>query len=150
LRAIILHFWLAHDHPFVDGNGRTSRALFYWSMQRAGFWLFEFISISRILRKAHAQYGRAFLYTETDDNDLTYFILYQIDVMRRALGDLHRYIERKAAELKAVELELRGMTQLNHRQRALISHALRHPQHRYTIDGHRVSHNVVYETARLD
>ena len=27
-RAIILHFWLAYDHPFADGNGRTARALF--------------------------------------------------------------------------------------------------------------------------
>ena len=28
-RAIIVHFMLAYDHPFVDGNGRTARALFY-------------------------------------------------------------------------------------------------------------------------
>jgi Fic family protein len=32
IRGIILHFWLAYDHPFVDGNGRTARALFYWQM----------------------------------------------------------------------------------------------------------------------
>jgi len=36
VRAILLHFWLAYDHPFVDGNGRTARALFYWSMLHAG------------------------------------------------------------------------------------------------------------------
>ena len=33
IRAILLHFWLAYDHPFEDGNGRTARALFYWYMQ---------------------------------------------------------------------------------------------------------------------
>jgi Fic family protein len=66
LRAIILHFWLAYDHPFVDGNGRTARALFYWGMLNAGYWLFEFISISNILRKAPIKYGRSFLYSETD------------------------------------------------------------------------------------
>src|SRR6266576_6923469 len=27
IRAIVLHLWLAYDHPFVDGNGRTARAL---------------------------------------------------------------------------------------------------------------------------
>ena len=74
LRSIILHFWLAYDHPFVDGNGRVARALFYWSMLRHGYWLFEFVSISQIILKAPVKYGRAFLYTETDDNDLTYFI----------------------------------------------------------------------------
>ena len=81
VRAIVLHFWLAYDHPFVDGNGRTARALFYWSMLRQGHWLAEHVSISRILRKAPARYVRSFLYTETDDNDLTYFVLHQLDVL---------------------------------------------------------------------
>lgn len=54
LRSIILHFWLAYDHPFIDGNGRTARALFYWSMLHHGYWLCEFISISPIILKAPA------------------------------------------------------------------------------------------------
>ncbi len=150
IRSIILHFWLAYDHPFVDGNGRTARALFYWSMLRHGFWLFEFISISQIIRKAPAKYGRAFLYTETDDNDLTYFIIYHLDVIRRAIKELHEYIKRKTEKLQTIERELRGIVVLNHRQRALISHALRHPHQLYTIKSHQTSHNVVYQTSRLD
>jgi Fic family protein len=74
IRSILLHFWLAYDHPIVDGNGRTARALFYWAMLRYGFWLCEFISISRITLRGPAKYARAFLYTETDQNDLTYFL----------------------------------------------------------------------------
>ena len=150
IRSIILHFWLAYDHPFVDGNGRTARALFYWSMLRHGYWLFEFISISQIIIKAPAQYGRAFLYTETDDNDLTYFILYHLEVIRRSIEELHRYIERKTKQLKSLEIKLRGVEALNHRQRTLIGHALRHPYQRYTIRSHQISHNVVYQTARTD
>ncbi len=150
IRAIILHFWLAYDHPFVDGNGRTARALFYWSMLRHNFWLFEFISISQIIRKAPVKYGRAFLHTETDDNDLTYFILYHLDVIRRAIKELHKYIKRKTEKLQAIERQLHGVAVLNHRQRALISHALRHPHQRYTIKSHQTSHNVVYQTSRLD
>jgi len=150
IRSIILHFWLAYDHPFVDGNGRLARALFYWSMLRHGYWLFEFVSISQILLKAPAKYGRAFLYTETDDNDLTYFILQQLDVIRRAMTELHEYIERKTAALHAIETRLRGITVLNHRQQALIGHALRHSQQRYTFRSHQMSHNVVYQTARTD
>lgn len=150
LRSIILHFWLAYDHPFVDGNGRVARALFYWSMLRHGYWLFEFISISQIILKAPAQYYRAFLYTETDDNDLTYFVIQQLKVIRRAMQELHDYIERKTAALRAVESRLRGMRELNHRQQALISHALRHPHQRYTFKSHQISHNVVYQTARTD
>ena len=150
VRSIILHFWLAYDHPFIDGNGRTARALFYWSMLHHGYWLFEFVSISQILLKAPAKYGRAFLYTETDENDLTYFIMHQLDTIQRAIQGLHEYIKRKTRQLQAAEHELRGSAGLNHRQRALISHALRHPHHRYTIHAHQMSHAVVYQTGRTD
>jgi len=150
LRSIILHFRIAYDHPFVDGNGRTARALFYWSMLRRRYWLVEFLTISHIIRNAPARYGRAFLHTETDDNDLTYFIGYHLDVLDRALQALHAYIARKTAQRQHLESVLQGVAELNHRQRALLGHALRHPTCRYTIEGHRRSHNVVYQTARTD
>jgi Fic family protein len=150
IRSILLHFWLAYDHPFVDGNGRTARTLFYWSMLRHGFWLFEFISISRIILSGPSRYGRAFLYTETDQNDLTYFIIYHLDVIRRAVDELHAYIQRKARQLQTLEQQLRGLEALNHRQLAWVSHALRHPQQRYTYESHQRSHNIAYQTARTD
>ena len=150
LRSIILHFWLAYEHPFVDGNGRTARALFYWSMLRHGYRLVEFLTISHIIRRAPAQYARAFLYTETDDNDLTYFIHYHLGVLDHAVRALNQYIARKSQQRQQLESVLRGLTDLNHRQRALLGHALRHPNYRYTIHEHRMSHGVVYQTARTD
>ena len=30
IKGIILHFMMAYIHPFMDGNGRLARALFYW------------------------------------------------------------------------------------------------------------------------
>jgi Fic family protein len=149
-RAIILHFWLAYDHPFVDGNGRTARALFYWAMIRAGYWLFEFISISSILRAAPAQYGRSFLYTETDDNDLTYFLAAQCEVIQRAVIELRAYLERKSKELRQAQSQLKALDQFNHRQAQLLEHALRHPGHRYSFASHRASHDIAYQTARTD
>ena len=150
LRAIILHFWLAYDHPFVDGNGRTARALFYWSMLRQGYTLFEFVSISQILLRAPGRYAEAFLHTETDENDLTYFILHQTEVITQAVKALHQYAARKAAELKKTDRQLRGMEGLNHRQQALLTHALRNTSARYLIEGHRRSHAVTFPTARND
>ncbi len=150
VRAILLHFWLAYDHPFVDGNGRTARALFYWSMLRQKYWLFEFVSISEILLKAPAKYALSFLHTETDDNDLTYFLIHQSEVICRAIESLHQYIERKSREWRSTEALLRNTFSLNHRQQAIIGHALRHPGVRYTVEGHRHSHGIVHETARRD
>jgi Fic family protein len=50
VRAIILHFMIGCGHLFVDGNGRTARALFYWSVLHQKYRLMEFISISCIGR----------------------------------------------------------------------------------------------------
>ena len=154
IRAILLHFVLAYDHPFVDGNGRVARALFYWSALSQGYWLLEFVSISGILKQAPARYARAYLFTETDDSDVTYFLIHQLETILAAMDGLDAYLQRKASELKATESMLRSSEQLrgqlNHRQLALIRHAVRHPGAGYTIEGHRQSHNVVYQTARAD
>lgn len=154
IRAILLHFALAYDHPFVDGNGRVARALFYWSALSQGYWLLEFVSISSILKKAPGQYARAYLFTETDESDVTYFLIHQLHTILAAMDGLYAYLQRKANELKATESMLRSSEHLrghlNHRQLALIRHAVRHPGASYTIEGHRQSHNVVYQTARAD
>jgi len=150
IRAIVLHLWLAYDHPFEDGNGRTARALFYWSMLNSGYWLFEFISISSILRQASGQYAQAFLYTETDANDATYFIVHQLRVIKSALQKLERFLERKTREIRQAEKLLQGVDGLNYRQLALLSHALRKPHADFTINSHKVSHRIAYATARAD
>src|SRR6185312_2572571 len=150
VRAIVLHFWLAYDHPFLDGNGRTARALFYWYMRTRGYWLVEYLSISKIFREAPAKYSRAFLLTETDAGDLTYFLLHHLHVIRRAIDGLHRYLDRKVREVREVERFMRDAGDLNHRQLALLSYAVRHPDNVYTHVSHASSHSVTGETARAD
>ena len=154
LRAILLHFMIGYDHPFVDGNGRTARALFYWSMARSGYWLMEYISISHILRKAPARYMRSYLLSETDNNDTTYFLLHQLATIRKAIIALHEYLARRSLEHKETERLLSASsalrTRFNHRQVALLTHALKNPGEGYRVEGHQRSHNVVYQTARND
>lgn len=154
VRAIVLHFGLAYDHPFVDGNGRTARALFYWAMSAQGYWLCESISISRIIKRAPSKYARAFLYTETDEGDTTYFILNQLRVTVRAIKELHAYLEQKAREIRATRAFIQQSAYinaaLNHRQLAVLNHAMRNPGFIYGIVSHQRSHNVSYQTARTD
>ena len=151
VRAIVTHFMLAYDHPFVDGNGRTARLLFYWSMLNQDYWLAEFLPISRLLAKAPAQYARSFLHSEQDDGDLTYFVLYQLGIIQRAIADLHEYLGRKVTETRHLREALVALAgQLNHRQVALLEHAIKNPGARYTVVSHGGSHAVVAQTARTD
>ncbi len=154
VQSILLHFWLAYIHPFVDGNGRTARALFYWSMLRHGYWMTEYLSISRVLKSAPGGYKRAFLRTETDENDLTYFVDHQLDVIMKATDALHRYIEKKTRDgnemRRLLEKEQARSDGLNDRQLALMRHALRHAGYTYRIAEHRGLHGIAYDTARTD
>jgi len=150
VRGILLHFWLAYDHPFEDGNGRTARALFYWYMRVHGYWLVEYLSISHILREGPSKYTKAFLLTETDDRDTTYFLLFQLGVIERAIAQFHRYLKRKVSEVRSVERLVDSAAHFNHRQLALLSDALHSPERTYTIGGHANSHDVTHESARTD
>lgn len=154
VRAIVIHFMIGYDHPFVDGNGRTARALFYWSMLRAGFWMTEYFSISSILKKAPAQYTRAYLFTESDDGDVSYFVAHQLDVLLKAIDGVHAYIARKQRAQAEAETLLKPGSKLarrlNHRQRALLLNALKNPGKAYTIGVHQRTHDIVYDTARSD
>ena len=153
VRSITLHFMMGYIHPFVDGNGRTARALFYWSMAKHEYWMMEYISISTILKAGPAQYARSYLYTESDDNDLTYFLDFNLRIIIRAIKKLQEYLAKKVIEFKQVEKILGSSVfsrRLNHRQIAFLSHALRNPGGTYSIESHKGSHDVSYPTARSD
>jgi Fic family protein len=150
IKAINLHFYLSYIHPFNDGNGRTARALFYWYMLNKKYWMMEYLTISRIFIKAPAQYARAFLYTEMDDLDLTYFISFNIKVIIVAIKKLIEYIRNKQKEVINIGYHLKKYPELNERQRDLLRHAVDNPDSQYTIEAHQTVNNVTYETARKD
>ena len=122
-------------------------------MSKQDYWLTEFTSISRILKSAPAQYAYAFLHTETDDNDTTYFIIHQLKVILRAIEELHVYLSQKVnATKEAVALidETKLAGKLNHRQLSLVQDALKNPNKTYRIDEHQSTHRISYQTARTD
>lgn len=140
---------MGYDHYFVDGNGRTARAVFQWSMHHQGFFLAEFLSISRLLRQAPARYARSFLRVEQDEGDLTHFLLAQSRVISRAITDLHEYLARKSSELGRAAALLRR-TQLNNRQIAVIESFLRDPSGSVSAVDHQSTHRVSAQTAHND
>lgn len=150
VRSIVLHFWIAYDHPFVDGNGRTAQALFYWSMLRNGYWLAEYFSISHEILKVPKQYYRAFLHTETDGNDLNYFLLHQLEIIGASIRSLKESIRIKQEAAESLRRNLGTGFEFNHRQIALLKHALKHSFAAYTVVGHQTSHGTSNQTAKND
>lgn len=111
VRASVIHFFIGYFHPFTDGNGRTARGLFYWYLLRKGYWLTEYLSISRVIMQSRSQYYRAFQCVEADENDLTYFVHYQVKTLTQAYADLKKYIDRKNQERQGrLALQRKGLT----------------------------------------
>jgi Fic family protein len=148
--ASIVHFLVGYIHPFVDGNGRTARALFYWYALRHGYAVFEFLSISEIIRQGFARYPQAYIDSESDDGDLTYFVIYHLEIIEQALD---RFAEHLASEDQRVERSKKFLLlakDLNMRQRLLLEHASRHPDSSYTVKSHMNSNGVSVNTSRAD
>ena len=150
VRAIVLHFWLAYLHPFVDGNGRMSRALFYWQMLRAGYDFAQYLSISGPIDRSKRAYYMSFAHVETDDGDLTYFLLNQLAVLRRATDDLVEHLRQRSQRMGHLTQALSNAQELNSRQQAVLTYLVRKPQQAVTVKGHATSHQISYLTARKD
>lgn len=149
IRGIVIHFMLAYMHPFVDGNGRTSRALFYWYMLREGYWLTEYLSISRIIYRSKNSYEKAFLCSEADGMDIGYFIAYHLRVLGLAFRDLQSYLQRKIEEREAAAAYL-SIPGLNERQAEMIKMYADNPNAMYTVREFQARFQVTPTTIKSD
>lgn len=153
IRACILHFMIAHEHPFRDGNGRTSRALFYWYMLKSGYDAFRYISISCLLYAAPVKYAHSYQYTETDGMDLTYFLEYQAEIIKRALDSFLQHIEsliKRRARVDNILFESGALQRLTQRQITLLNVMLAEPGKAFTVAQISQMLGVSDNTARND
>lgn len=149
IKGIIIHFILAYIHPFADGNGRTARSLFYWYMIKKGYWLTEYLSISRVIYTNKRAYERAFLYTEHDENDLSYFVQYHLDVMKKAFEELKKYLQCKIDEQQNM-LRFAGIANINERQRYVVRTILEGKRALFTPKELATQFDVSPKSARTD
>lgn len=152
VKASILHFCLAYIHPFVDGNGRSARALFYWFLIKEDYWMFKFLPISLQIKKRDWRpgYDRAFQYVETDEGDITYFLSYKLKLARNAIEDFIKYLERKQKDANKLKQQLVTTEKINQRQLDLIEFLQRNPSAVIDLETYRERNKIVYQTARTD
>ncbi len=150
VKAIFLHFMIGYVHPFYDGNGRTARALFYWYALSKGYTYLEYISVSSAIKNAPIQYTTAYLYAESDHNDLTYFVKFNLDKIRIAAEAFNKYIERKKEENKRLVQTLKYNQKLNYRQADILISLCRSEKTSISIEEMQERYNTTYQTARMD
>jgi len=119
IKAIMLHFWIGYLHPFVDGNGRLARCLFYWYCLRHNYWVIAYLPISIKIKNSLSSYLNAYLYSEQDDNDLTYFIDYNVRKIEQAKIDFEYYCQKKMQILESLR---KKYPELNSRQIELLDY----------------------------
>lgn len=149
VKACIIHFMVAWIHPFSDGNGRTARAVFYWYMLKKGYWLTEYLSISRIIKDSKSQYEKAYQYTEMDENDLTYFLTYHLRSMQKAFEALKSYISRKQKEVFQAAKFMK-ITGVNDRMAQILKIVFDDPERMLNTKEMEARFNVSNFTARTD
>lgn len=149
IRGIIVHFMLAFMHPFVDGNGRTARALFYWYMLKEGYKLTEYMSISRVILKSKSSYEKAFRYVENDGNDLGYFVAYNLRALEISFQQLRDYIQRKQNEKRAAKSFMMAGN-INQRQALILQRFKEEPDTIFTVKDVQELFSVSSMTARKD
>lgn len=149
IRGIIVHFMLAFMHPFVDGNGRTARALFYWYMLKEGYKLTEYMSISRVIAKSKSSYEKAFRYVENDGNDMGYFVAYNLGALEKSFQQLRDYIQRKRREKKAASSFMMAGN-INQRQALVLQRLKEEPDTIFTVKDVQDQFSVSSMTARKD
>ncbi|WP_446189230.1 Fic family protein [Hoylesella enoeca] len=149
IRGIIIHFMVAYIHPFVDGNGRTARALFYWYMLKQGYWLAEYLSISRVIARSKKAYERSFLNVEADNNDIGYFVAYNLRVLDLAFKQLQIYL-RKEQEGKKVAHTFVQLGGINERQAQIVKMFIDNPKEVVTVKDIQARFLVSPTTAKSD
>lgn len=155
IKGIIIHFLVGYIHPFIDGNGRTARTLFYWYLLKNDYWLFEYMAVSRVINASKKQYRDAYLYTESDrtsnySGDLTYFIKYNLHCIKKALDEILKYLERKQNEQSQALKTIIKSGNITLRQAEILKRYLKQPDKPITIKEMVTTFNVAYATARSD
>ena len=106
--------------------------------------------ISRIILRSKKKYGLSYLYTEYDENDLTYFIHYNIGCLQEALEDLLKFLEKKQSEQQATKAIIKKIEDVNTRQANILRYMMKHSDEYHTIRQIMHMDGTVYQTARTD
>jgi len=148
VKAAIIHYLIVFIRPFKDGNGRIARILAFMYLLKKDYWVAEFFSISNIISKIKSQYHKAITISQTDNQNIGYFIQFYIQSIQIAYKSLHDFVKRISRESsETVKTNIPGY---NERQTAILKWIKDDPQKLVSIREVRSVYGVSKETARTD
>ena len=102
-----------------------------------------------MIARSKKSYEKSFLYTETDGNDMGYFVSYNMRVLQQSFNELQTYIQRKQKKRLAANtyLQLGG---INERQAQIIQLFADNPKAVVTIKELQNKFFVTPTTAKAD
>ncbi|WP_241613273.1 Fic family protein [Rosenbergiella epipactidis] len=153
VKACILHFMIGWLHPFTDGNGRTARGLFYWYMLKMGYTGFKYISISKYMKRSATSYAAAYLNSEYDQFNITYFIDYHLKQVQHAIAGFLDKLQEQSKTIEYLHDQFRGnpiFSDLNHRQRKIAAFGMIRSGEQFSISSIATRFNIAYNTAKND
>ena len=146
----MLHFWIGYLHPFTDGNGRLARVIFYWYLLKKNYWAFAYLPLSAYIKRSKKAYTMAYVYTEQDEADLTYFLSYQFKKIREASAGFQEYLARLRKSNIEMARGARIKLNLNERQIQLVRYLSGNKDYYTSIKTHTSVHAISRVTAISD
>jgi Fic family protein len=98
IQALALHYHFAAMHPFLDGNGRTARALEALMLQRTGLRDTLFIAMSNYYYENKMAYLTALNQTRAGNHDLTPFLKFALKGIESQCRRLFAEIRQQVAK----------------------------------------------------
>ena len=120
LRAAITHYQIVYIHPFIEGNGRTARAMATLLLYTLGYDFKRFFSLEQYFDTDVEAYYQALLSVQqTGKQDLTYWLEYFCYGVALEIDKIQRQVERLSKDLR-MKKQLGKQVALSERQILLL------------------------------
>lgn len=118
-RAAIAHYHLVYIHPFIEGNGRTARAMASLVLQQSGYDFKKFFSLEQYFDSDVDKYYQALLSVQQNQSDLTFWLEYFCYGVALEIDKIKSQVMKLSKDLK-LQRELGSQVALSERQIILL------------------------------
>lgn len=160
VRAFVVRGEMRRWLPLPDWNGNVASLVYRLYCLKHQYPVLAYLPFSRVLidwregriRPPHVmtcELPRQYV-DQNGDEDHTPSVTLVLQLAHHELLELLNFTRVRKQRDERMLAALQNDPSLNHRQRSILSRAIRHPDTDFNIRYHRINHNIAYATARAD